>query len=326
MSVPTEGFLHSVRDEPHGDRTRTIIRQHPEIRQLFGHNPFTVVPIIALVMLQLALAYLLKDRPWWLILLVAYAVGAYVTHGLYVLMHETNHNLVFRKKYLNSLAGILANLPSVVPASVSFQRYHLKHHAYQGIHELDGDLPGHWEARLVGNRSFAKALWLLFFAVFLALRPTHLRNIAVLCRWTVANMIIIIGFDIAVWSLVGPGAFLYLFLSMSFSLGLHPVGARWVQEHFVFNPPQETYSYYGPLNLVAFNIGYHNEHHDFPAIPWNRIPRVRAIAPEWYDTLHYHRSWVKLMLRFIFDRNLSLYSRVDREAEAGRPEATLEPA
>ena len=125
-------------------------------------------------------------------------------------------------------------------------------------------------------------------------------------------------FDVLVFVWLGPQAFLYLFFSMWFSLGLHPVGARWIQEHYVFAPPQETYSYYGIMNVPAFNIGYHNEHHDFPSIAWNRIQRVRAIAPEWYNTLTYHTSWTKLLLRFILDRNISLYSRVDRPAETAQ--------
>ena len=97
-----------------------------------------------------------------------------------------------------------------------------------------------------------------------------------------------------------------------FSVGLHPVGARWIQEHYLVHSPQETYSYYGPLNRVAFNVGYHNEHHDFPSIPWNRLPAVRSLAARQYDSLVAHRSWTRLLLRFLFDRQLLLFSRMTR--------------
>jgi sphingolipid delta-4 desaturase len=75
---------------------------------------------------------------------------------------------------------------------------------------------------------------------------------------------------------------------------------------------QETYSYYGPLNAVAFNVGYHKEHHDFPSIPWNRLPQLKKSAPTYYDTLFSHQSWTKLFFRFLLDKNISLYSRITR--------------
>jgi sphingolipid delta-4 desaturase len=108
-----------------------------------------------------------------------------------------------------------------------------------------------------------------------------------------------------------------MFLASIFAIGLHPLGARWIQEHFLVKAPQETYSYYGPLNWVAFNVGYHNEHHDVMRVPWTRLPQVRKLAPEFYDTLHYHTSWTALWLKFLFDPSLSLYSRMTRTGGSG---------
>jgi sphingolipid delta-4 desaturase len=67
------------------------------------------------------------------------------------------------------------------------------------------------------------------------------------------------------------------------------------------------------LNTVAFNVGYHNEHHDFPSVPWNKLPQLKNTASEYYDSLASHKSWTKLWLRFLFDRELSLFSRIVRK-------------
>ena len=114
--------------------------------------------------------------------------------------------------------------------------------------------------------------------------------------------------------------------SFFFSVGLHPLGARWIQEHYLVAPPQETYSYYGPFNKIAFNVGYHNEHHDLPSVPWNRLPDIRSRAPEMYNSLVHHTSWTKLLLQFIFDPRIGLYSRQERVDRSGVPlEAAVTP-
>ncbi len=177
-----------------------------------------------------------------------------------------------------------------------FQRYHLKHHAFQGVYELDADIPNTWEARLVGTSPWRKAIWLLLFPLVQSTRPPRLREIRPIDRWVVLNLVVQIGFDVAVWFVLGPRAFAYLFISFFFSVGLHPLGARWVQEHYLLFHGQETNSYYGWLNRLALNVGYHNEHHDFPSVPWNRLPELKRTAPEAYDSLGSHSLVVEASL------------------------------
>jgi sphingolipid delta-4 desaturase len=223
------------------------------------------------------------------------------------------HNLVFRGTWKNLLAGIVANLPQCFPSAVSFKRYHLKHHSHQGEHELDADLPGSWEAKLINNYAVGKAAWLLLFPFFQITRTARTREIELVDRWIVLNWIVQITFNVWLWLVLGPKAFLYALLSFFFSVGLHPLGARWIQEHYLTAGSQETYSSYGSLNVVALKVGYHNEHHDFPSVPWNRLPALKRTAPEAYNSLVAHYSWTKLLLRFLFDQELSLYSRMVRK-------------
>ena len=86
-------------------------------------------------------------------------------------------------------------------------------------------------------------------------------------RWVFLAFASQLAFVVAVSTLLGAKAITYLLASFFFSIGLHPLGGRWVQEHLVTSESQETYSYYGPLNLLSLNVGHHNEHHDFPAVP-----------------------------------------------------------
>ena len=144
-------FAHSAAPEPHRSRTKDLLRRHPEIRALIGPSRVTFWYTVVIVALQFGVAWFVATQSWWLLVALAYTVGAFASHALFVVIHECAHRLVFPRKLPNILTGLLANLPLFTPGSVSFQKYHLKHHAFQGVYELDADVPSRWEARLIGR-------------------------------------------------------------------------------------------------------------------------------------------------------------------------------
>src|ERR1700755_770743 len=178
-------FVYSQVSEPHRVRTKQILKQFPHLRNLIGKNPSTIFAITGLVLFQLVLAYLLRDQSWWLVFGGAYLLGAFADHALFVMIHECAHQLLFKGRTANRWAGILANMPQIFPSSISFERYHIKHHSFQGVHELDADLPNKWEAKLINNSFFGKALWLLFFPVFQITRVSRLKEIAPVDGWII---------------------------------------------------------------------------------------------------------------------------------------------
>jgi sphingolipid delta-4 desaturase len=282
------------------------------MRKLIGKNPVTFLAIIGLVGFQLLFCWLVSDQSWWIVVGTAYLLGAFADHALFVMIHECAHRLIFKNPSANRLVGILANIPLIFPSSVSFEKYHIKHHSFQGVHELDGDLPNYWEAKLIDNYFIGKVIWLLFYPFFQLFRFSRMKEIQPFNKWVGLNWLVQIVAITAICLLFGTKGCAFLVLSFFFSVGLHPLGARWIQEHYLTSGEQETYSYYGVFNKLAFNVGYHNEHHDFPSVPWNRLPQIRKDAPEFYDTLVYHTSWTKLFFRFLFDKEISLYSRIVR--------------
>ncbi|MBO0734719.1 MAG: fatty acid desaturase [Methylocapsa sp.] len=310
-------YIPTTLPRPHPLRRRAILAAHPEVASLIGHDRRTAIITLGVVAGQTAIAAIFGFfglSYWWAALLTAILIGAFANHAMFVVIHDATHNCIFKSNALNKWAAILADLPNTVPTAMGFRCYHMKHHSHLGDYDYDADLPSHWEARLFGTSAFGKAAWMFIFPIFQATRLSRLKgSVPIWGRWTFINAGCVLLYDLAVLICFGPAALLYLFASFWFSVGgLHPLGARWLQEHYTSDSSQETFGYYGVLNLVALNIGYHNEHHDFPDIPWTRLPRLKQMAPEFYDHLKTHKSWSGLLLKFIFDPQFTLYTRVDR--------------
>lgn len=301
-------------DQTHVERRQLILASHPEVRQLFGRNRATFAISVAMLLVQCSIAAVLGDLGvayWPLALLAALSIGAFANHANFTVIHDAVHNRIFESPAANKWTAILADLPNGVPTAIGFRRYHIRHHSHLSVYDLDAELPSEWEVAAVGNISWRKAVWLFFFPVIQIARLTRIRgHVPLNGRWTLINTLSVMTFDLLVLQFMGANALLYLLLSFWFSVGgLHPLSGRWLQEHFSFGPDQVTSDYVGPLNKIALNVGLHNEHHDFPEIPWNKLPDLNAIAPEYYGTLDAHRSWTKLLLRFILDPQCSISRR-----------------
>jgi sphingolipid 4-desaturase/C4-monooxygenase len=298
----------------HIQRRKAILQRYPEVQGLFGPYPWSALLLAGLVALQWTVAWLLRAQPWYVLVLVAYGGGAIINHALYVLMHEATHNLIFPTPVLNKVCGLLCDGALGVPSAMSFRKYHLLHHQHLNERGWDPDVVSPCEGRLIGHGPLRKALWLAGLSVSQALRPLKVPGPAGLDRWMWGNIAVQVGVNYLLWRSGGWGALQYVCLSTFFALGLHPLGGRWLQEHYdLMGIPQETYSYYGPLNWVMLNIGFHNEHHDFPMVAWRRLPQLSRLAPDFYQPLWAHQSYTRLLLHFIFDKNVSAFSRWVRD-------------
>jgi sphingolipid 4-desaturase/C4-monooxygenase len=307
------------RKHPHAARRAEILAAHPEVADLFGVYPWSAAYTAALVSFQVASAVLATRSPvpLWVAAVLCYAVGAAVDHALFVLIHDATHNLVFKTVFANKLVLLLANLPQIFPSAMAFRYYHILHHIELNK-ALDPDHPFETEARLVGNSPLRKSLWLAFFFLVQALRTAfytyRIPKVNDLV-WFFVNWVVNVAFASAIVRFFGWAPLVYLMCSTVFSIGLHPLGARWIQEHYPTQPFQATYSYYGSANLIAFNIGYHVEHHDFPSVPWNRLTTLKAIAAPYYDTLFSYSSYTELLKDFIFERKWNLENRIQVERD-----------
>lgn len=299
--------------EPHLARRKAILKDHPEIKKYFKVNPRLKYSVLILVAIQMTIAVLIGswNLHWAVSLALTYFVSATIQQALFLAIHEVTHNMAFSKPAYNNWLAFVANIPIVFPFAMSFKFYHHEHHWQQGKDGVDADIP------LVGEANFfrgflMKVIWFFNQIFFYAVRPIMVKK-APWDKWQVYNWI----FQIAAMAIfipfMGWEGLLYLIGGLILAGGLHPTAGHFISEHYVFTEGQETYSYYGPLNLVTYNVGYHNEHHDFPNVPGRWLPDVKKIAPEYYDNLDSYKSWSGVIFKFLFTKDITLFSRTKRK-------------
>ena len=116
-------FLWLMTEEPHRSRRMAIMKAHPNVVKLMGHEPLTKYVVLAVVSLQLFIAMQFRHShplSFWF-LSIAYAVGGTANHNLFLAIHEITHNLAFKGIEANKALAVFANLPIGIPYSASFK-------------------------------------------------------------------------------------------------------------------------------------------------------------------------------------------------------------
>ncbi|CAI9730742.1 sphingolipid delta(4)-desaturase DES1-like [Octopus vulgaris] len=313
--VSRTDFEWSYTQEPHASRRKAIMEKHPEVKKLFGPDPNLKFIVLCMVIIQMISMYFVKDMDWVYIIIFAYCFGGVINHSMSLAIHEIAHNLAFGTKYplANRALGIFANLPLGVPVSITFKKYHLEHHRFQGEDDIDVDIPTYFEAKFF-NRTFTKFLWVILQPLFYTIRPFFIRPKSFELLELI-NIFVQFSFDAVVFYILGIKPIVYMIAGTLLATGLHPMAGHFISEHYMIKKGYETYSYYGCLNAITFNVGFHNEHHDFPYVAGSKLPALRKMAPEFYDNLPCHTSWVKVIYDFIFDPDIGPYSRIKRSTK-----------
>jgi sphingolipid 4-desaturase/C4-monooxygenase len=135
---------------------------------------------------------------------------------------------------------------------------------------VDTDLPTRLELLLLNNVAGKTFFWYVsrpssviptftyssstFQILFYALRPGFVRT-QTPTRWHAINIAVQLAFDYVFYRFAGIKPLIYLLMSSFFAGSLHPCAGHFIAEHYLWDGlEQETYSYYGPLNVLAYNV------------------------------------------------------------------------
>jgi sphingolipid delta-4 desaturase len=297
----------------HNDMRRQALRRNPALRGLSGPFACTALALPLLIGLHWGIAWLVSGAPVWAIFLAAFVPGQLLIHGMGALLHETAHRLIFRRDLPKLCFDLLLEAGmTTYGRQLTYQHEHItSHHPYIGNYERDyehEDICAIQARRLLiaANprlQRFATLLTLFIHALplgpvigdlilprinarlsgFPVKDPRRDVRATRPPRWQVW---LFVGTSLAsnavMLGLFGPWALLYQVWSVSLfvgKLGVWNLGQS-LSEHAGDDAVNPTQSHYGWINLLLFNTGYHNEHHTFPTVAWNRLPAVKQGAPD----------------------------------------------
>ncbi len=316
--VATSGSLSpsgrvSQQARRHNQMRREVIKAHPEVRALTGPNPYTAFAVPILLAVHWTAAWAVSDTNLLVVFLVSFFFGQVVIHATGTLVHETAHRLIFKGRLPKLLFDLgLEMVLASFAKQLTYQHQHVSsHHKHIGDYAQDYE---HEDICVFQARTqFGRKHPLLQKGVTIVTLLVNLLPLGFLVSdelyprfygWVTGRPIrdtnrevnptrpspwekwgfIACSLAINVFLFWAFGVLGWLYHIWSLSLFLGKCGVtnlgQSLSEHQGNDASNPTMSTYWWGNWFLFNTGYHNEHHTFSNVPWTRLPRLKAAAPE----------------------------------------------
>jgi fatty acid desaturase len=206
--------------------------------------------------------------------------------GLSILMHESNHNLLFKNRQLNRWAGFICGFPSLVAVS-AYRTLHLTHHANTST-EHDPDSMVHNTPKSLPMVVFFYIFLILgayIYLIHLVITSIKLADARMRRNILVEYALIIAIFTTLFWVLP-----FYVMLNIwliPLLIAAQLTNVRGLAEHGltssgnVFTDTRTVTS--NPfVSFMMNNLNFHLDHHLFPGVPWYNLPKLHAMLGEEY--------------------------------------------
>ena len=347
-SVLNEKPLVSAQARRHREMHRKVTKFHPEVLSLTGPEYRTAFALPVLLAIHWSVAYTVSDTNLLVVFIAAFFLGQLIIHAAGALVHETAHKLIFRERIPKLLFDLhLEFILGSFGKQLTYQHEHVSsHHAYTGIYDRDyehEDICGYmarrnYKATHPHRQKIVTLLTLLIhllpFGLIIAdeIFPRFYRYVsgrevndkqrhinATQPSTLDRNLFIGVSIlaNILLFTLFGFLGWLYHNWALSIFLGKCGVTnlGQSLSEHEGDNVKNPTKSTYWWGNYILFNTGYHNEHHTFPNVSWNRLPELKRIAPDVFHSeskKSYFRLWWEHVINdFSASRRNELMEKID---------------
>lgn len=276
----TPGSLQLLNRKHISAEKRHAIKELHSLNYLYNSKMLFFIALWALCI------YLFFQTESLLIHLPLYFLMTCSMVGLSILMHESNHNLLFKNRTLNRWVGFLCGLPSLVSVT-AYRTLHLAHHAHTGTHEDPDSM----------ENSVPKSLpMVFFFYLFLFIGAylylIHLVKTSITLADKKRKRMIITEYFLIV------AVFTTLFMLLPFQVMLHVwliplliaaqlTNVRGLAEHTLTTPDNvftetRTVKSNPFVSFMMNNLNYHLDHHLFPGVPWYNLPKLHSILSDEY--------------------------------------------